>query len=149
MHYIHLFDTLTLDSYNKGVIRRTNTQLAVAKYFAADPTAWHYSWEITHALEISSGVVHPMLLRWLEHGWLEDRHEDPEEAKGHGGPRRRYFRPTKEGLLMMQYLTKPFPFKDIDWPQAVQPNPKIGTSCTYPRCNCPEPDVACTTNDPA
>jgi PadR family transcriptional regulator PadR len=68
------------------------TTQIVLQQFLDEPTRELYGREVSQVTGLLSGTVHP-ILAWLHDiGWLTQRWEDPEECKGLGRPRRRYYR---------------------------------------------------------
>jgi PadR family transcriptional regulator len=71
------------------------TQL-VLRAMLTEPTLEMYGLQISHAAELPSGTIHPILARLERCGWLESRWEDIDPAR-EGRPRRRYYRLSTEG----------------------------------------------------
>ncbi len=76
------------------------TQL-VLRALLADPSQGMYGLEISQAVELPSGTIHPILARLEGYGWLESRWEDidPREKQR---PRRRYYWLTPDGAELSQ-----------------------------------------------
>ena len=62
-----------------------------------------YGLEISKAVGLASGTVHPILRRFEDFGWLESRLEDIDPA-GAGRPRRRFYRLTDTGRAELAAL---------------------------------------------
>lgn len=61
----------------------------------ADPDGRHWGYDLSRVAGVSSGVLYPMLTRFLEQGLVTDGWEDPEERSGR--PPRRYYQLTDAG----------------------------------------------------
>ncbi|MGH3936310.1 MAG: PadR family transcriptional regulator [Pseudonocardiaceae bacterium] len=79
-----------------AVPRMTLPTQLVLRAMLAEPTQEMYGLQICQAAELSSGTIHPILVRLEGCGWLESRWEDIDPAK-QGRPRRRYYRLSAEG----------------------------------------------------
>src|SRR5215213_6406509 len=75
-------------------LRITGPLLKLIDVLLADPTANFWGFELMKATGLPSGTLYPLLARlegmgWLESGW--------DESKESSGPRRRYYRLTRDG----------------------------------------------------
>lgn len=78
-------------------MKLTRSRIAVALALMEDPQARQWGYELCKRAGIRSGVLYPILSRFLEEGWLEDGWEDPREI-AEKRPARRYYRLTDEGI---------------------------------------------------
>lgn len=74
-------------------LRLTTPLLKLLNMFIADPMANQWGFEIMRETGLASGTIYPLLARLEGMGWLESGWDD--EAVS--GPRRRYYRLTREG----------------------------------------------------
>ena len=79
-----------------------STQL-VLRALLAEPAREMYGLEICEAAGLPSGTIHPILARFENLGWLESRWEDI-KPRDEGRPRRRYYRLTAGGTLLVAFL---------------------------------------------
>jgi DNA-binding PadR family transcriptional regulator len=63
------------------------------------PEAWHYGYDLSRRLELSSGTLYPILVRLAERGCLETRWVEPERP---GRPPRHTYRLTGAGRALAQ-----------------------------------------------
>jgi PadR family transcriptional regulator PadR len=70
----------------------------------ADPTARFWGYPLSRAAGIRSGVMYPLLTRWLEAGWLTDGWEDHASTERQGRPPRRYYELTDAGRAELTQL---------------------------------------------
>jgi PadR family transcriptional regulator PadR len=68
-------------------------QVALALMQAPDDR--HHGYPLTKVTGLRSGIVYPMLQRWLDQAWLTDGWEDPTKISGR--PPRRYYTLTDLG----------------------------------------------------
>jgi PadR family transcriptional regulator PadR len=59
------------------------------------PTERHYGYQLGKTARVRSGVLYPILGRWLEAGWLTDHWEDPSESGTR--PPKRFYLLTDQG----------------------------------------------------
>ncbi|NQX29852.1 helix-turn-helix transcriptional regulator [Microbacteriaceae bacterium VKM Ac-2854] len=78
-------------------MKLTRSRLAVALALLDDPQARQWGYELCKRAQIRSGVLYPILNRFLEDGWLEDGWEDAKEITEKRPPRR-YYRLTDLGI---------------------------------------------------
>lgn len=84
-------------------MRLTRAQVAVALAVLADPDGQHWGYDLSRTAGVSSGVLYPLLTRWLLADWLTDGWENPAQISGR--PPRRYYRLTVEGRTALgQYV---------------------------------------------
>jgi DNA-binding PadR family transcriptional regulator len=75
--------------------RRSSPQTtAVLERLLADPSAWHYGYDLVGELGIPSGTLYPILMRLADRDILETRWED---SPLEGRPRRHMYRLTATG----------------------------------------------------
>ena len=84
-------------------MRKTHALMQIAVALMADPSAWHWGYEVSRRADVRSGVMYPILRRMLEKGWLADGWEDGEPTEM-GRPPRRYYRVTSEGRKQLGAL---------------------------------------------
>jgi PadR family transcriptional regulator PadR len=87
--------------------RRPNTSpqtLRVLRLLLAEPTAWHYGYEISQRTGLKSGTLYPILIRLADQGWLETRWAEPERP---GRPARHTYRLTHVGATAAVSLAAP------------------------------------------
>jgi DNA-binding PadR family transcriptional regulator len=76
--------------------RRPSPQtVALVLALAAEPTAWHYGYELVTELGIKSGSLYPILMRLADRGLLDAAWETGARP---GRPPRHLYRLTKAGL---------------------------------------------------
>jgi PadR family transcriptional regulator, regulatory protein PadR len=56
----------------------------------SEPWDDHYGYELSRRARVRSGVLYPILERWLQQGWLRDGWADHPEQRPQGPPRRYY-----------------------------------------------------------
>jgi DNA-binding PadR family transcriptional regulator len=71
--------------------------LLVLEALLSAPERWHYGYDLSRRLGMSSGTLYPILVRLAERGWLETRWVEPERA---GRPPRHTYRITGAGREM-------------------------------------------------
>ena len=76
-------------------MRRTHSLVQVAIALMDDPMGSHWGYDISRRAHVRSGVLYPMLTRFLEAGWLTDGWESDNDATGR--PKRRYYTLTDLG----------------------------------------------------
>lgn len=84
--------------YDKAV-RKTRPLIQVAMALLDDPTGRHWGYELSKKAGVRSGVLYPMLTRFLEEGFLHDGWEDPATISGR--PPRRYYELTDKGRMVL------------------------------------------------
>jgi DNA-binding PadR family transcriptional regulator len=72
------------------------TLLVLAALLEA-PDRWHYGYDLSRRLQLSSGTLYPILVRLAERGSLETRWVEPERP---GRPPRHTYRLTGEGRAL-------------------------------------------------
>lgn len=72
------------------------TLLVLAALLEA-PETWHYGYDLSRRLRLSSGTLYPILVRLAERGSLETRWVGPERP---GRPPRHTYRLTSEGRAL-------------------------------------------------
>jgi PadR family transcriptional regulator, regulatory protein PadR len=77
-------------------MRMTHALIAVAIEIMDDPTGRHWGYALSRASGVRSGVLYPMLSRFLDEGWVTDGWEDPATIRKKRPPRR-YYELTDEG----------------------------------------------------
>jgi PadR family transcriptional regulator PadR len=67
----------------------------------SDPRGTFWGYSLSKTAGVPSGVMYPILHRWLGRGWLSDGWEEFPESRSWRAsrPRRRYYRLTGDGLL--------------------------------------------------
>lgn len=85
------------------MVNLTQPQVLVAAAMMADPHQRHWGYELSRVAGVRSGVMYPVLRRWLTQGWLSDGWEDPSDTGG-SRPPRRYYRITEDGLRELNAL---------------------------------------------
>src|SRR5438309_1147959 len=80
-------------------MRRTHAVVQVALAIMEDPTGDHYGYELSNKAGVRSGVMYPILSRFLRDGIVEDGWESEEAAAARGAPGRprRYYKLTGDG----------------------------------------------------
>jgi PadR family transcriptional regulator, regulatory protein PadR len=53
-------------------VRKTTAQVQVAMALLEDPTGRHWGYQLSKQTGVRSGVLYPMLTRFLDEGWLAD-----------------------------------------------------------------------------
>jgi PadR family transcriptional regulator PadR len=84
-------------------MRRTHALIQVTLALLEHPTSRHWGYDLSRRAGVRSGVLHPMLHRMLDEGWLEDGWEDPAQLTGKRPPRR-YYELTDEGRAALSAL---------------------------------------------
>jgi DNA-binding PadR family transcriptional regulator len=77
-----------------GDIRMSEQTAAILESFLADPSAWHYGFDVIRGTRLKSGTVYPVLARLEDARWVESAWET---EMLDGRPRRRYYRLTGKG----------------------------------------------------
>src|SRR5918911_4851946 len=65
----------------------------------ADPAGRHWGYELSRKAGVRSGVLYPMLTRFLAEGLVRDGWEDPTTISGR--PPRRYYELTDKGRMVL------------------------------------------------
>lgn len=78
-------------------MRRTHALIQVAIAMLDNPSGRHWGYELAKASGVRSGVLYPMLTRFLDEGWVTDGWEDPAVTRAEKRPPRRYYELTDEG----------------------------------------------------
>jgi PadR family transcriptional regulator len=81
------------------LMRKTHAQVQVAMALLEDPTARHWGYELSKKASVRSGVLYPMLTRFLDEGLVQDGWEDPATISGR--PPRRYYELTDKGRMVL------------------------------------------------
>jgi PadR family transcriptional regulator PadR len=81
------------------LMRKTRPLIQVAMTLLDDPTGRHWGYELSRKADVRSGVLYPMLTRFLDEGLLQDGWEDPATISGR--PPRRYYELTDKGLTVL------------------------------------------------
>jgi PadR family transcriptional regulator PadR len=84
-------------------MRRTHALIQVVLALLEHPTGRHWGYDLSRRAGVRSGVLHPILRRMLDEGWLKDGWEDPTQLGGKRPPRR-YYEVTDEGRTALSAL---------------------------------------------
>ncbi|MFC9249999.1 PadR family transcriptional regulator [Amycolatopsis thailandensis] len=79
-------------------MKRTKALASVAAAFLEDPDGRHWGYALSKASGVASGVLYPMLTRFLNEGLVTDGWEDPTTIIERRPPRR-YYELTDKGRL--------------------------------------------------
>jgi PadR family transcriptional regulator PadR len=77
-----------------GRPNKTKNAVRILKKFCDDPTAEIHGFKFVEELDLKSGAVYPLLIRWENMGWVESRWEESDRP----GPRKRLYRLTAKGV---------------------------------------------------
>lgn len=77
-------------------LRLTKPLLSLIEALLADPTKDFWGFELMKETTLTSGTIYPLLARLETVGWLESGWDDQAES----GPRRRYYRLTRDGAVL-------------------------------------------------
>jgi PadR family transcriptional regulator PadR len=83
-----------------SLMRKTHAQVQVAMALLEDPTGRHWGYELSKKAGVRSGVLYPMLTRFLDEGLVEDGWEDPTTIQQKRPPRR-YYQLTDKGRMVL------------------------------------------------
>ena len=81
--------------------RTSGALLKVLATFMDGPSEERYGLELIRATRLKSGTLYPLLERLEAAGWLASRWDEPGQSHS-GGPRRRFYRLTGEGIARAQ-----------------------------------------------
>ncbi len=76
-------------------MRMTHSLVQVAIALMDDPLGSHWGYDLSRRARVRSGVLYPMLTRFMEADWVSDGWEPADEVSGR--PRRRYYTLTDLG----------------------------------------------------
>ncbi|WP_410618615.1 PadR family transcriptional regulator [Amycolatopsis sp. cmx-8-4] len=79
-------------------MKRTKALARVAAAFLEDPNGRHWGYSLGKVSGVASGVLYPMLTRFLNEGLVTDGWEDPNTLTEKRPPRR-YYELTDKGQL--------------------------------------------------
>ncbi|ONF73170.1 PadR family transcriptional regulator [Amycolatopsis keratiniphila] len=79
-------------------MKRTRALANVAAAFLEDPNGRHWGYSLSKASGVASGVLYPMLTRFLRDGLVTDGWEDPNTITEKRPPRR-YYELTDKGRV--------------------------------------------------
>lgn len=85
-------------------MRRTHALVQVALAMLDQPHERLWGYNLSKKARVRSGVLYPMLTRFLNEGWLTDGWEDLAEVRGKKRPPRRYYELTDTGRLALGAL---------------------------------------------
>jgi PadR family transcriptional regulator PadR len=89
-------------------MRKTQRLLEVAAALMERSGERHYGYDLSKVSGVSSGVLYPMLSRFLDSGWVTASWEDPETLEERRPPRR-YYELTDEGKRALGALLSAAP----------------------------------------
>lgn len=85
-------------------MRKTDATIRLALALMSDQLGQHWGYDLMKRAQLRSGVLYPILQRFLEEGWLKDGWEDPRTIEKRRPPRR-YYELTDKGRRELGVLT--------------------------------------------
>jgi len=83
-----------------GRPNKTKSAIRILEKFLRDPTAEIHGFRLVEELDLKSGAVYPLLIRWEGMGWVESHWEESDRH----GPRKRLYRLTAQGVTAAREL---------------------------------------------
>jgi len=93
----------------------------VLSIFAAEPSCWHYGYDLVRETGLKAGSLYPILMRLADRGQLEARWEPGPQP---GIPARHLYRLTPAGRALAAETSAEHPLRTL----RAQPSPQLGAS---------------------